>query len=388
MSIAQAEVVGVGAVTGYGWSTPSLWHGLRSGKPAPRLHRNLGDRFPAACWLARIPEGGDEQVALTRYGRACFASAQEAVEDAGRRGWKPGSRVGIVHATTRADLELVRARYQVPDQYPVRRSYVEQTWTTAPALLMMKHQFTGPVIVVSAACASGVHALAIAQRLLASGDASDVIVTGAEVGSDGEELQMFAAVGALHYDRPPLEVCRPLQEGSKGFVLGEGVATVVLTTCNAESGQSSYLSLLGSAFGNDAYHPVSIRPDGGEILRVVDDALGRADVTAQDLDYYCAHASGTEECTRADTQVLTHLGKDIPAYGFKPLLGHCISAAGLLETIIIAIANVEHALPAPPKLAPGHPQLVSGPVDYRGGTTLQLGLGWGGNISAAVYRTH
>ncbi|MFF6955796.1 hypothetical protein [Streptomyces sp. NPDC008317] len=40
----------------------------------------------------------------TRYVRAAFAAADDAVCDALARGWLPGERVAVVHAATRADL--------------------------------------------------------------------------------------------------------------------------------------------------------------------------------------------------------------------------------------------------------------------------------------------
>src|SRR5262249_37165727 len=145
----------------------------------------------------------------------------EALRDATVRGWEPGARVGIVHATTRADLELMRARYLAPDSVPPRRAYVEQAWTTPASLAMIRRRFSGPMVISSAACSSGLHALAVAQRLLAFGDATDVIVVSSDVGFDGEEMKLFASLGPLTYDRRPEEVCRPFHEGTRGFVLGE-----------------------------------------------------------------------------------------------------------------------------------------------------------------------
>jgi 3-oxoacyl-[acyl-carrier-protein] synthase II len=378
----EAAITGLGAVTGYGWGMDTLWCGLASGEPAAKLQHGLGGQFPDPCWFARVPDGGDPSIGHTRYSRAFVSAAEEAIADAKQRGWTPGSRVGILHATTRADLEMMRARYLDPSSISPRRAYVEQSWTTPSALVMMKHQFVGPVVVASAACSSGLHALAVAHRLLACEDATDMIVVAADVGFDGEEIRHFASLGPLVYDRPPQDVCRPFQMGSSGFVLGEGVAALVLS-CNGTG--KSYTDLLASVLGNDAYHPVSIEPSFQEIVHVINLAMIDAKVQGTDVNYYSAHATGTSECAGADTAALDCIGERAVAYGLKPLLGHCMGASPLLDSIILAKAYEQRFLPAPRPVAPGHAQLAPGPIEHRGGITVQLGLGFGGNISAAVY---
>jgi len=390
MSIDQASIVGVGAVTGYGWGIDALWSGLKSGKSAATLHPDLGDRFPAPCWFARVPEDvrtpeqDERRTGSTRYQRAFAHAVDEALADAGRSGWTPGRRVGIVHATTRGDLELFRARYLGWETLRPRRAYVEQTWTKPSGDVMVRHQFNGPAMVVSAACASGLHAMAVAQRLLTCGDATDVIVVGADVGFDGEEMRLFASLGPLIYDAPPEDACRPFQSDSRGFVLGEGVAAVVLTK---RAVRSRYVGVLSSVMGNDAYHPVSINPDHREMIRIVDDALELARLRPSDVRYFSAHASGSSLCYEADAAVLAHLGPQVTAYGLKPLMGHCMGAASLLDTIALAKAYREGCLPVPEPVASAdaHPQLARNPLIHDRGATLQVGLGFGGNISAVVF---
>ena len=382
MFVARTSVVGVGAVSGYGWGSDILWDGVKSQVPAGIEHSGLGGAVPDPCWFARVPDGGDPQRGSTRYSRALVHSMNEAITDARTRGWVPGDRVGIVHATTRADLELLRTRYLDYESLSPRRAYVESSWTTPSSLIMMEHGFTGPCMVASAACSSGAHALVLAHRLLAFGDATDVIVVAGDVGFDGEEMRMFASLGPLHYDRAPNDACRPFQAGSSGFVLGEGVAAMVLTRA-AEP--CAYMDLLGSALGNDCYHPVSIEPSGINILRTVDIALAHADVSAADVLYYSAHGTGTQECSDADTIALDHIGTQATAYGFKPMLGHTMGAAPMLDAVINAMSYERRYLPVPEPWSTGHAQLAQGPIRHEGGPTVQLGLGFGGNIAVTVW---
>ena len=385
MSIVSVSVVGLGAVTAYGWGVEALWSGLESGVSAAQLHHDLGGRFPPACWFARVAEPPHEKAPssnATRYARAFAAAVDEALVDARRGGWSPRGRVGIVHATTRGDLERWRARYLAWGSVDIRRSFVEQEWTKPAGDAMARHRFTGPALVVNAACSSGLHALAIAQRLISCGDASDVIVVSADVGFDGEDVLPFAALGPLVYDSPAQEACRPFQEGSRGFVLGEGAAALVLTSSDAPT---SYVRVLSTTLGNDAYHPVAINPDRSEMLYLVDQALALAKVQHADVRYFSAHASGTEVCSAADCDVLAHLGPKAHAYGLKPLLGHCMGTAPLLDTVALAKAYRAGYLPVPKPVAKAHAQLARNPLTHGEGPTLQMGVGFGGNLSVAVF---
>lgn len=385
MPLTPMDVIGLGAVTGYGWGMADLWPGLMSGRSAARPHRDLGGAFPTPCWYVRVPEPEEGSVPAkgTRYARAIAAVADEALSDARARGWQPGDRVAVLHATTGADRELWRSRYLEPASATTRRRFVEQVWTTPPGQVMINNQFLGPSMVLSAACSSGLHALAIGQRLLTCGDATDVLVLSADIGYDGEEINLFARLGALVHDCPPEDVCRPFQEGTRGFTIGEAAAAVLLTPAGHPK---SYVRVLASTLGNDAHHPTSIEPSGRHLVRTVDEALHAARVDKADIEVYTAHATGTVGCNTADELVLESIGKQALAYGLKPLLGHSMGTAPLLETAVLAKAYREGILPAPPLASTTyHPQVAQGPTPHPGGPTLQLGLGFGGNVAAAVY---
>lgn len=382
MSVVNMEVVGLGAVTGYGWGVAELWSGVGSGLTSARPHTGLGGAFPDPCWYSRVPDGGSPAAGRTRYARAIAAVAEEAIRDARARGWEPGERVAVLHATTGADRELWRSRY-TSAQPESRRQFVEQVWTTPPGQVMIDNRFLGPSMVISAACTSGLHAMALGQRLLTCGDATDVLVISADIGYDGEEINLFAQLGALVHDSHPDDVCRPFQEGTRGFTIGEGAAAVMLTLSPHTAG---YVRVLSTALGNDAHHPTTIEPSGRHLVRTMDDALAGAKADRADVSLYTAHATGTVGCNTADEIVLDSLGKQAVAYGLKPLLGHSMGTAPLLETVVLAKSYAEGTVPAPVLVTDKHhPQVAPGPIAHPGGLTAQLGLGFGGNVAAAVY---
>ncbi|UOZ06999.1 beta-ketoacyl synthase N-terminal-like domain-containing protein [Amycolatopsis sp. WQ 127309] len=386
MRLSRMGIRGIGAVSGYGWGIDDLWKGVISGETAARVHSGLGYRFPDPCWLARIPDDGTPANGLSRYARAYVSAADEAIRDAYSRGWQPGRRVAVLTATTRADQELLRHLTAHFDEAEIRRrAYVQLTWTTPAYEVMKKHDFHGPALVISAACTSGLHAMATAQRLITLGDATDVVVVGLDSGYNAETMRSFHELGPLHFDTHPADVCRPFQDGSRGFVIGEAAAAVVLSA----SVEDSYLSVSSTAFSSEAYHAVGIDPTHRMIKSTVDDALTDAEITATDVETYIAHATGTPGCARADEAVVAHLGTQVRAFGTKPLFGHCMAAANLLDTVLLARGHEEGFIPVPPPY-PGavrHPQLATAPLGPAA-HTVQVGIGFGGNIGVAVYRAH
>lgn len=77
MMATPMTITGIGAVTGYGWGTTSLWNGLLSGKPAAKLIDGFGPTGGGSAWLARISDEGDPEDGYSRFTRALRAAAPD-----------------------------------------------------------------------------------------------------------------------------------------------------------------------------------------------------------------------------------------------------------------------------------------------------------------------
>ena len=84
------SICGLGAVTGYGWGRKHLWDGLRSSEsavlPRPGYQEWLGHDV---AYCAIVPEV-ERSDGLTRFGAAVSEAADEAIDNALDRGWRPG----------------------------------------------------------------------------------------------------------------------------------------------------------------------------------------------------------------------------------------------------------------------------------------------------------
>lgn len=379
MTLPGAHIVGLGAVTGYGWGAQSLWDGLVSGKPAADLYEGYGGG--GSAWLAMVPPGGDPQDGISRSARAMRAAAREALADAAARGWAPGPRVGLLHAVVVPEIEEWR-RFYTTDKADRRvRDYLGLMPSTAVSLIMQEFDFHGPAMNVAAMCASGNAALITAKMWLDAGLVDDVLFIATDLSLTPENVEHFVKLGVAVVDAEPLDACRPFQEGSRGFPGGEASVSFVMSKRDG----APYTTVLGGAMTHDAFHLTSVDPSRTYVDACVRDALMAAQVESADVRYINAHGPGTAQCDAAEAGVLDEIFGGRPQiYSVKPLAGHCQGAAAAVEIAAAALGYEHGVIPAPPIVAKGHPRLLDGATPMEVGLTLKTSLGMGGHNSAVV----
>jgi 3-oxoacyl-[acyl-carrier-protein] synthase II len=374
-------ICGIGVVSGYGWGRDLLWDGLAAGKPAAMPTSGLGQDPGETMWVARVPHGGSQHDGASRFSRAMRAAAREAIDDARTRGWRPGARVGLLHAVVLGEVDLWKDFYTERDGDLPVREYLALMPSTPMSTLMQEYGFHGPAMTVSAMCASGNAGLLTAKSWLDAGIVDDVVFVATDLSLTPENVRHFVRLGVAVVDADPLEACRPFQEGTRGFIMGEASVSFVLSR---DTGRP-YAHTLGGAMSHDAHHVTSIEPSHTEVFACVREALSNAGVSAADVRYFNAHGPGTAQCDAAEGAVVDQLfSPDTGIYSVKPLTGHCQGAASAIEVAVAALGYDRGLIPAPPVVAPGHPQLLDGPTPIKGGITVKSSLGMGGHNSAVV----
>lgn len=374
-------ICGLGAVTGYGWGIDKLWDGLVTGTPAASPTFGYGKQQDETAWVARVPDGGDPADGPSRFARAMRAAAREAVTDAEHRGWKPGRRVGLLHAIVQNDVDVWRDFYVTREGNVPARDYLALMPSTTMSTLMQEFGFHGPAMNVGAMCSSGNAGLLTAKAWLDGGIVDDVVFVATDLSAASEHLLHFANLGVAITDTPPLQACRPFQEGSRGYIMGEASVGMVLS----RNTTSPYAKVLGGAMSHDAYHVTSIDPNRTEVTRCFRDALDNAGVDAADIRYFNAHGPGTKQCDRTEAAIADELfPSQTETYSIKPLVGHCQGAAAAVELAAAALGYAHGVIPSPPRVAEGSSRLLDGPTPATDGLTIKSSIGMGGHNSVVV----
>ena len=374
-------ICGIGAVTGYGWGREPLWDGLTEGKHAATLEGGYGPNHDEPAWVAKVSDGGDSKDGPSRFSRAMRAAAREAIADAGERGWAPGKRVGLVHAVVLGEVDLWRDFYVSRGGNVSSREYLALMPSTPMSTFMQEYGFHGPAMNVSAMCASGNTGLLTAKAWLDAGIVDDVVFVATDLSATPENVLHFVRLGVAVSDDEPLEVCRPFQRGSRGFMVGEASVAFVLS----RRAERPYAFALGGAMSHDGHHVTSVDPGLEQVRGCFRDALDNAGVPASAVKYHNAHGPGTAQCDRAEATILEEMFRpDTGIYSVKPLVGHCQGAASAVEMAIAVLSYDRGYIPAPPVVAAGHPQLLDGRTPIGDGLTVKSSLGMGGHNSVVI----
>jgi 3-oxoacyl-[acyl-carrier-protein] synthase II len=378
LPLAPAAIVGAGAVTGYGWGFDALAAGLRRGGSAAR--DQVVDGIDV---LAATVAPGDPDDPAPRFEQMALFAVADAVADATARGWEPGPTVGVVFCTGIGDIASIRDNY-FRDVQPRPSLFPRLMHTSVGSLLAQRHGWTGPNVVVNAACSSGNVALQTAQAWLASGMATDVIVAGAELCLIREVVTGFRRMRVLLADGAPLTDCRPFQTGSKRFFLGEAAVGLVLTGGAADAGTSRRATYLGGATTHDAFHLVAPDAGGVQLERCYREALAVTGRSADEVAVIKAHGSGTPHNDSVEIDVVDRIfGPEARLCSYKPLVGHAMAMASLVELASVLAGYQNGALPGPVTDDPAHPRLADGGPPPAG-LVLCGSVGLGGANTVAV----
>ncbi|HPN88902.1 MAG TPA: beta-ketoacyl-[acyl-carrier-protein] synthase family protein, partial [Candidatus Omnitrophota bacterium] len=181
------------------------------------------------------------------------------------------------------------------------------------------------------ACAAGNYAIGYGLDLIQLGKVQMALVGGA----DSFSYQAFTGFNQVRAVAP--EKCQPFDKNRKGMMVGEGAGMLILETLeNALKRKASiYAEILGYGLSCDANHMTNPHPDG--ITRCINAALQNAGLTYKDVDYICAHGTGTVFNDLAESKAINNVFKErtleIPVNSLKSMLGHTMGSASAIEAI-------------------------------------------------------
>lgn len=272
---------------------------------------------------------------LDRFVHFAEASCREAIAQAGIDPATLGERIGLVFATCSGPMQTIErhyARILSGDESLTAGEFFAKRYYSGAKALAHVFRIKGPSTTVVTACSASCAAIGLGADLIRSGVA-DVVLAG---GSDTFSETTLAGFDGLKATCAGL--CAPFSKPS-GLNLGEAAAFVVLESLESAQnrGATSCAEILGFGLSNDAYHCTAPEPSGAGQVLAIERALRDAAVSPAEISYINAHGTGTDANdkteTRAIRKVFGEMAGRIPVSSTKSMVGHCLGAAGALETV-------------------------------------------------------
>jgi len=299
MRWSKGRELALGAVAG---SLPSLEH-------LPPYMRSRNNALALAA-LAQIRPAVN--AAIARHGR-------------GRVGVVVGTSTSGIGETERA-MENLSPEGTLPESF----SYRAQEMGSPAEMLALELGLEGPAYVHSTACSSAAKAMASAARMLRLG-ICDAVLTGGV-----DSLCAFTVAGFSALESVSAGQCNPMSAHRKGINIGEGAALFLMEA--APSGAQS-VELMGWGESSDGHHISAPDPAGAGARLAFEQALRRAGVEPQQVDYINMHGTATPQNDAMEARVIDGLfGREVAVSSTKPLTGHTLGAAAAVEAALCWLA--------------------------------------------------
>jgi 3-oxoacyl-[acyl-carrier-protein] synthase-1 len=349
---------------------------------------------PLACWIGRVD--GVEEAELPaahaswecRNNRLAWLGLQQdrflehALDARLRYG---AARVALVLGTSTASIGATEEGYRHLDadgRMPaeLRRPLIHAPHSLA-GFVAEALGLEGPCLTVSTACSSSAKVFATAERLIRLGLADAAIVGGVDTLCDS----VLFGFNALELVSP--EPCRPFDQARRGISIGEAAGFALLERVdNAPHAPR----LLGYGESSDAHHMSTPHPEGVGAELALRDALARAGLRAEQVDYINLHGTASLKNDEVEAALIARaFPSTTRASSTKGFTGHTLGAAGILEAVFALLAIRHNVVPgnlgcADPDAACG-PQLALQSEQRSVNVALSNSFGFGGNNACLAF---
>jgi len=239
-------------------------------------------------------------------------------------------RVAIIVGTSTSGVgatEAALAAHLGSGALPPDFHYGQQEMASPAALLARELGTGGPAYVHSSACSSSAKAMASAARLIRMGLADAVLTGGVDT------LCAFTVAGFGALESVSDVQCNPLGASRKGINLGEGAALFLMTR------EPAPVALCGWGESSDGHHMSAPDPQGGGARIAMNEALRRAGIGPQQIDYINLHGTATVQNDAMESRAVADLfGLEVAVSSTKPFTGHTLGAAGAVEAAFCWLA--------------------------------------------------
>lgn len=355
----RVVITGLGVVAPNGVGLPEFTHAIKNGVSGIRHDTQLQE-LQFSCQIAGQPQISDElkleyftELELRGFNSTGILygviAGIEAWKNAGlpiENNDDPDWDSGTIFGSGTSGIDKFRESIYKIDELQVRRlgsTVVAQTMNSGvSAYLGGKLGFGNQVTTNSSACATGTEAILMAYDRIQSGQAKRILS-----GSTGDSgPYIWGGFDALrvcssNYNDNTEQGSRPMSASASGFVPGSGAGALVIEDLETalERGATIYAEILGGNVnsGGQRGNGSMTAPNSIAVQRCITSAIYNSGISANDIDAINGHLTATTKDSLEIenwTKALGRSGTDFPYINsLKSMTGHCLSAAGSIESI-------------------------------------------------------
>lgn len=405
----RVVVTGIGGVSPVGNTAEESWEAVIAGKSGIGMMTRLDrEQFPVSV-MAEVKDFDIEQYVsrkdarkMDRFTQYAVAASMMAMKDAQLElDGELALRTGVWIGSGIGGMESHEAQF---------RTFLEKGYRRVSPFfvpMMIPDMASGQVSIFTGAkginscsvtaCASGTNSIGDAFEVIVRGDADVMITGGAEAPITSMAVAGFISSTALSLNEDPNTASRPFDKNRDGFVMGEGAGILILEEYEhaVKRGAKIYAEIVGYGATGDAHHITAPAPGGEGAARAMTQALTKAGVAPEQVDYINAHGTSTPyndlfETMSAKNVFGGHAYK-LAISSTKSMTGHLLGAAGGIEAIFTVKALQEGILPPTINLETPDPECD---LDYVANEAREAdityamsnSLGFGGHNASLLFK--
>ena len=335
---------------------------------------------------------------LAEQGEYAYMATLEAWRDAKiDENYLENNEIGILYgndSSAKAVIESHEIAVEKKDTTLIGSAAIFQSMNSTVSMnLATIFKLKGINMTISAACASGSHAIGLGTMMIRNGLQDMVLCGGAQ---ETNYLSMGSFDGISTFSTridEPTKASRPFDKDRDGLVPSGGAASLVLEEYEhaVARGATIYAEVIGYGFSSNGGN-ISQPSDEG-CYRAIMRALNEAGLEPKDIDYVNAHATSTPQGDYQEAKALAQLFAEhkTPISSTKSMTGHECWMAGASEAIY-SILMMKNSFVAPninysegdeySKLLNIIPQTI----DKKLNIILSNSFGFGGTNSALIIK--
>ncbi len=339
-----------------------------------------------------------QRVYMPQQAKFAYCATRDALKDAGLdESYLTSHEVGLIYGNDSSAVPVVKA-------VDVMREKKDTTLCGSGAIFQSMNstvtmnldcifKLKGMNLTISAACASGSHAIGLGALLIQDG-LQEMVVCGGAQEVNAWSVGSFDGIAAFSTrESEPTKASRPFDRDRDGLVPGGGAATVILESYESavRRGARIYGEVLGYGFSGNGDNIASPNVDGP--ARALEMSIRRSGIGIGEIGYINAHATSTHVGDTNEAKAIYKVIGDrrIEVTSTKSQTGHEMWMAGASE-IIYSMLMMKNDFIAPnlnfenPDEDSARLLIPSARVEKHFDTFLSNSFGFGGTNSSLIIK--